>query len=112
RFDTFEKEKDNRNMTKYVFENLYESIREISECITLLDGIKIYSHEITIIYLREKGYIDDKKASRFDDIRRLRNKSKYYGKEISPEKLKDSLDNFNDLRVSLENKFQEKRRLE
>lgn len=91
RFETFLKQQDIKEMTKYVFENLYESLRELSEAISLLDGLKIYSHEITISYLSSKGYLEETQAKILDDFRKLRNKSKYYGKDISSQKLKESL---------------------
>lgn len=94
RFYSFAQLRKNTAMSKYVFENLYEAIRELAECIALRDGLKIYSHEVTISYLLEKDAITDTLASRFDSFRKLRNKSKYYGKNISAETLQDC---YNDL---------------
>ncbi len=105
RFDLFWKQKDNIEMAKYVFENLYESLRELAECIALSDGKKIYSHELTIKYLKEKGSITENDSVLFDDFRKLRNKSKYYGKNISIEKLKESLNDFKRLKSILISKL-------
>ncbi|MBU1855166.1 MAG: hypothetical protein KKF89_05575 [Nanoarchaeota archaeon] len=91
RFETFFNLKHNSEMTKYVFENLYESLRELSECIALTKGLKIYSHEITISFLLSQNILDESKAQIFNDFRKLRNQSKYYGKNISPEKLEESI---------------------
>ena len=86
RFNTFYEQRNNKEMTKY------ESIRELSECITLKNGLKIYSHEITISYLLHKQILNEGLASTFDNFRKLRNQSKYYGQRISEEKLQESLD--------------------
>ena len=101
RYGTFIEQVNDKNMSKYVFENLYDSIREISECIVLLDGLKIYSHEMTISYIFQKKYINHSEASIFNDIRNLRNKSKYYGKTISYEKVQESISQFEELKKKL-----------
>lgn len=101
RFKTFWLQKNNKTMAKYVFENLYESLRELSECIALSEGYKIYSHEITISLLLSKGYFNDIEANVFDLFRKLRNQSKYYGKDISFERLNESLDDFEKLKNKL-----------
>jgi len=108
RYDTFLKQINDENMSKYVFENLYESIREISECIVLLDGLKIYSHEMTIIYIYQKNYLDISQAKIFDDIRDLRNKSKYYGKTISHEKIQETFSYFQELKEKLSSIYAKK----
>lgn len=101
RFKIFWLQKNNKTMSKYVFENLYESLRELSECIALNEGYKIYSHEITISLLLSKGYLNDIEANVFDSFRKLRNQSKYYGKEISFERLNESLEDFEKLKNKL-----------
>lgn len=88
-------------MTKFVFENLYESLRELSEGIILSDGLKIYSHEYTLQYLIYKKHITNEDFNIFNDFRILRNKSKYYGKDISFEKLEESIKNFTKLNNKL-----------
>lgn len=101
RFKIFWLQKNNKTMSKYVFENLYGSLRELSECIALNEGYKIYSHEITISLLLSKGYLNDIEANVFDSFRKLRNQSKYYGKEISFERLNESLEDFKKLKNKL-----------
>lgn len=65
-----------------IFENLYDSFREICDAILALDGYKSYSHEASIIYLK-KYKVEDSVLVQFDDIRFKRNSSKYYGKKLS-----------------------------
>ena len=108
RYDTFLKQINDKDMSKYVFENLYDSIREISECIVLLDKLKIYSHEMTISYIFQKDYINHSEASIFNDIRNLRNKSKYYGKAISHEKVQETISQFEELKKKLSSVYKNK----
>ena len=102
RFDMFWKQKDTKNMAKYVFENLYEALRELPECITLNEGLKIYAHDLVISHLKRGNHLSEEDAEAFDSIRRMRNQSKYYGKDISFEKLQETLDDFRRLKQALE----------
>jgi len=97
RFSIFYNSRNEKEMSKYVFENLYDSIRELAECIALKNGLKIYSHEITIKYLFEQKKINDFDAKFFDDIRILRNRSKYYGENISYEKVLETVQDMKEL---------------
>ena len=44
RFDYFSKQTPNNENSKFIFENLYESVREILDSILLKKGYKSYSH--------------------------------------------------------------------
>lgn len=94
RFILFFNLKDSKEMSKYVFENLYEAVRELVECIVLFNGFKIYSHEDSFRFLLQNKIVNDSDFYVLDNLRRLRNQSKYYGKEISNERLKESLETF------------------
>ena len=111
RFETFWSQRGNKAMAKYVFENLYEALRELSECIALIGGYKIYSHDITISYLYESGYITEPDMHKFDSFRKLRNQSKYYGDDISYEKLVESTDHFRRLKNILEKLVNQQRKV-
>lgn len=50
RFELYYKQKDNSEFSKFVFENLYESLREISDAILDKYGFKSYSHEANIFF--------------------------------------------------------------
>ena len=107
RFDTFWKQKDTKTMAKYVFENLYEALRELSECIALNKGRKIYAHDLVISYLRHENHLSEEDSEAFDSMRRARNQSKYYGKDISFEKLQETPDDFRRLKRALEQSLTE-----
>lgn len=75
---------DIEDYSEIIFENLYDSFREICDAILALDGYKSYSHEASIVYLKKYG-IEDSVLVQLDDLRFKRNSSKYYGKQLSSE---------------------------
>ena len=64
-----------------IFENLYESLRELGDSILALEGFKSYSHLATLMYLKKYGF-DESFINKFNNFRIKRNNSKYYGKKI------------------------------
>ncbi|MEM3374777.1 MAG: hypothetical protein QXE31_06215 [Candidatus Woesearchaeota archaeon] len=64
---------------KFVFENLYEAIRELLDAILLKNNLKSYSHQANISYAKEKKILNQKDSIILDELRDKRNKSKYYG---------------------------------
>ncbi len=68
---------------KFVFENLYESLREILDSILLRQGYRSYSHQASIVYAKGKLILSERDAVILDELRELRNRSKYYGQSIS-----------------------------
>ncbi|MDD5650504.1 MAG: hypothetical protein PHF86_08830 [Candidatus Nanoarchaeia archaeon] len=97
----FEEEVKNKNITEenkeFVFEDLYESLRESAQAILALNGYKPYSHEVIIAFLKENYDISSDKLDLFDDCRIIRNKLTYEAKNVSMEKVKDLLKLFKDL---------------
>jgi hypothetical protein len=75
---------DIKEFSKIIFENIYESLRELLDAALALEGYKSYSHEASIAHIKKFG-IDDSVLLQLDDFRYKRNSSKYYGKEISEE---------------------------
>lgn len=73
---------------KFVFENIYDAIRNFLLALLLNDGYKTASHEAPIYYLLKKNF-DIYLVQRLDQFRYTRNGSKYYGEEISIEQAKD-----------------------
>lgn len=66
-----------------VFGIYYESLREIVEAVSVLEGFKVYSHEAFTAYLKK---IDEMRiAEMFDKFRKLRNGANYYGESIKKE---------------------------
>ena len=82
RYDYYQEQEVNKINAKYIFENVYESIRELLDAVLLQEGFKSYSHQAPIIYAKDKNILNYKDAVILDNLRELRNKSKYYGKKI------------------------------
>ena len=69
----------------------YDALREILEAFALRNSFKIYNHECYVPFLKEilkKSELGDQ----FDDIRKIRNKINYYGKELTVEETKQILE--------------------
>jgi hypothetical protein len=64
----------------YIVENAYDILRQLIEAHMSEQGYKSYSHEADITYLRKLGCAEG--AVRFaDELRKIRNGIKYYGKK-------------------------------
>ena len=75
----------NSESPKYIVENVYDSIRELIEAKLAIDGFKSYSHEATILYLRKFKEFTDAEIKFLDELRKIRNNIKYYGKNVEKE---------------------------
>ena len=84
RLNFYKKLKLNNENSKYVLENIYESLRELADAILIKDGYKSYSHEASIVYLL-KYNLSSIDINKFDNFRKIRNNSKYYGKPVDLE---------------------------
>jgi hypothetical protein len=73
---------------KTIFENIYDALQDFCNSLLSLDGFKSYSHEASISYLQKKGF-DIVVIQKLDNLRYIRNGSKYYGRIITPEDVKD-----------------------
>lgn len=74
----------NEETSKQITEESYDIVRELIEAILSRNGYKSYSHEATISFLKELKFSDyDLKFT--DDLRKIRNGSKYYGEDIDIE---------------------------
>ena len=82
-WDLNEKEK-----TKTIFENIYEAIRCFCDALLAINGFKSYSHEASIIYLLKKNF-DIVSVQKLDNFRFKRNGSRYYGRIITLEDVKE-----------------------
>lgn len=74
----FSKNLLNKEKSKYVLENAYESMRESADSLLYIDGFKSFSHEASIVYLIKKGFSENDMME-FDRFRKIRNGIKYYG---------------------------------
>ncbi len=75
----------NENTATYIFEDIYECLREASQSLMSLKGYKPYSHEAVISFLREFFKFPESDIRTFDRYRILRNKAVYRGERISSE---------------------------
>jgi hypothetical protein len=75
----------------FVFEDIYESVREGCQALMELKGYKPYSHEAHIAFLKEFYKFPPHFLSMFDRFRILRNKAVYGAAHISPETCREAL---------------------
>lgn len=91
RVEFYKKLELNEESSKFILENIYESLRELADAVLIKDGYKSYSHEASIVYLK-KYNIPLSDLNGFDRLRKIRNNSKYYGKTVDLEDVKFSFD--------------------
>jgi len=75
--------KINENTASYIFEDVYECLREGAQSLMTLKGYKPYSHEALVAFLKEFYNISDYVLSKFNNYRILRNKCIYDASVIS-----------------------------
>lgn len=75
----------------YIFEDIYECMREASQSLMSLRGYKPYSHEALISFLREFFSFPESDISAFDRYRILRNRAVYRAERISAGTCNDAL---------------------
>ncbi|MEK6843167.1 MAG: hypothetical protein AABY04_01645 [Candidatus Micrarchaeota archaeon] len=75
----------------FIFEDIYEAIREGCQALMELRGFKPYSHEAHIAFLKEFYQFPQEILSSFDRLRVLRNKAIYGANRISKETCSDAL---------------------
>lgn len=77
----------------------YESLRELLDALCLREGFKVYSHEAFAYYLRKIGEVT--LSEQFDRLRKLRNGVHYYGKPVSADVSRASLEQIIKMRKRL-----------
>jgi len=75
----------------FVFEDIYECMREAAQALMSLKGYKPFSHEAIIAYLREFHDFRESDVTAFDRYRVLRNKAIYRAQKVSLETSQDAL---------------------
>lgn len=76
---------------KYVYENVYESLREAADAVLFLQGYKSFSHEATVAFIQRFDEFTVREISGFDRMRIKRNGMKYYGKSCSADDAKEAI---------------------
>jgi len=85
-------QKITENSAPFIFEGIYEVIREAAQALMELKGYKPYSHEAVISFLREFFHFHLQDISSFDRYRILRNKVVYRAEGVDSDSCKSSLE--------------------
>lgn len=96
--ETVEIKESNAN---YVFEIYYISALELMHIIAILNGYKVDNHICLGYYIKEVLKREDL-FRLFDDVRQKRNSITYYGKRMTYEKAKESIEKIKTLIPELE----------
>jgi uncharacterized protein (UPF0332 family) len=91
RLEYIKKQEINEDTASFIFEDIYETLREAGQSLMSLKGYKPYSHEALISFLKEFYQFPEHEISSFDRYRILRNKTVYSAANVSPEVCKEAL---------------------
>lgn len=97
RLNYIKKQTIDDSTSNFVFEDIYECIREASQAIMALYGFKPYSHEALISFLKDFTSLPPHFTDNLNRLRILRNKSVYEAKYISSQRCREAkafLDSF------------------
>ena len=95
----------NENTAPYIFEDVYECLREAAQSLMSLKGYKPYSHEALISFLKKFFDFSESDIASFNRYRILRNKTVYRGEKISAEICKEALNFLLKFLPELKNRF-------
>lgn len=84
-----------------IFEFYYEIIREFIDAVLFYKGYKSYSHEASILFLENFDIFNEYEISELDKFRKIRNNTKYYGKEINEDNYIRIKQIYNNIKVKL-----------
>lgn len=73
---------DINEFNQFVFENIYDALRDILDSILAVYGFKSYSPEASISFL-QRFKVSESIILELDNFRYKRNSSKYYGRKLS-----------------------------
>ena len=93
----------NDNTASIILVMSYESLRQILEAMTLLNGYKVFSHEAYTYYLVNLNELAI--SNKFDRYRKLRNGINYYGKPVTLDVARNSLEDIEILVKQLIKKY-------
>ena len=82
RLEYTQEKKITEKNAKFVFENAYEAAREAAQSLMSSKGFKPYSHEATVVFVKEHYSFSDNEISLFDHFRKLRADSIYRAVKI------------------------------
>ena len=84
----------NEDNVSFLFEDLYETMRECVHGLMAANGYKPYSHEATVAFLEEyyKSYFGERLVEAFNRYRIIRNNIMYRANSVSKEDAVKALD--------------------
>ncbi|MBU1129545.1 MAG: hypothetical protein KJ949_02870 [Nanoarchaeota archaeon] len=85
----------NKDNPSYIFEDIYECLREALQSLMAIKGYKPYSHEAIVSFLKKFHNFKESDVEFFNRYRILRNKSVYGCEKISIEICKNALNFLN-----------------
>jgi hypothetical protein len=91
RFDYVKGQKIEAGSAPFIFEDIYEALREATQSLMELKGYKPHSHEAQVSFLREFFSFPEHALFTLDRLRILRNKCVYGAVQISPETCREAL---------------------
>lgn len=91
RLEYINQQRITESSASFIFEDIYEAIREAGQALMELKGYKPYSHEAVIAFLKEFFTFSTYDISIFNRYRVLRNKIVYRTEHISVQTCKDAL---------------------
>jgi len=91
RLEYIREQKVNKATAIFIFEDVYETLREASQALMEIKGYKPYSHEAHIAFLKEFYKFPKPLLASFDRFRILRNKCLYGAAQISVETCKEAM---------------------
>ena len=106
RLNYIKKQEIKEDTAAFIFEDIYESLREASQSLMSLKGYKPYSHEALISFLRDFYKFSWSDISTFDRFRVLRNKTVYSAVWVSVEVCQEALAFLEDFLPKLSREFE------
>ena len=97
------RQKIDAESAEHVTSDIYDIIRELIEAKLCFEGYKSYSHEATISFLKRFLEFKESEIIFLDNLRKIRNGIKYYGKEASVEDAEKTLKFLNSILPKLKN---------
>ncbi|MFH1786240.1 MAG: HEPN domain-containing protein [archaeon] len=76
----------------FIFEDIYECMREAVQALMSNVGYKPYSHTVLVAFLKEFTEIPNQDAETFDRLRKLRNNAIYSAEAVSIAECQDALE--------------------
>jgi uncharacterized protein (UPF0332 family) len=91
RLDYVKSQEINEDTAPFIFEDIYETLREAAQSLMSLKGYKPFSHEALISFLKEFYNFPEHEISAFDRYRILRNKTVCCAANVSTGVCRDAL---------------------